>query len=173
MPAKRTAFSVDEKRALRAHHTANRELSQRDLCQWFEVSFGRPIRQATVSEVLSSRYCHLDEASSIQGSSKRQRLQAYPDLERILAAWILREEDKLILTRDIIRAKALSYWHQLPQYQGVAPPIFSDGWLSNFKARHGITSRRRHGEARSVDEGVMAAGLVRLQSGGDIGTSSR
>ncbi|KAH9110825.1 hypothetical protein AeMF1_014507 [Aphanomyces euteiches] len=41
---------------------------------------------------------------------------------------------------------------------------FSNGWLSRFQARHGIKSRRTHGEAASVfDENVMN-GRTTLQS---------
>jgi hypothetical protein len=56
MPAKRAAFSIDEKVALRKHSQQDRSLSQKDLVIWFEESFGKPIRQPTVSEILSSKY---------------------------------------------------------------------------------------------------------------------
>jgi hypothetical protein len=84
MPAiKRVSFSVDEKIALRKQHALNPQLSQQGFCKWFEESFGKPIRQATVSEVLSSRYSHLDllQITPAQASVKKQRPQAYPDLE--------------------------------------------------------------------------------------------
>ena len=61
MPPKRTTFTADEKRALRAHHIKEPKLSQHALATWFEAKFSKHIRQATVSEVLSSRYSHLDE----------------------------------------------------------------------------------------------------------------
>jgi hypothetical protein len=85
MPPKRTAFTVDEKIALRAHHAQYPSLSQKALSQWFEESFGKPIRQNTVSEVLSQRYSHINsDLEPVQRASKKQRLQAYPDLERAL-----------------------------------------------------------------------------------------
>lgn len=60
-PIKRIAFTVDEKVALRKQHAQNPELSQKALCKWFEESFGKPIRQGTVGEVLSTRYSHFDK----------------------------------------------------------------------------------------------------------------
>ena len=38
--------------------------------------------------------------------------------------------------------------------------MFSDGWLGNFKRRHGIKQFKRYGEAASVDHTGMAAELV-------------
>ncbi|KAM0721559.1 hypothetical protein Q7P37_002484 [Cladosporium fusiforme] len=140
MPGKRAAFSVDERKALRAHYAANSGLSQRALCDY------------------------LDEASLLPGSRKRQRLQAYPDLERMLQEWVVREQNSLTLTGDVVRAKAQFFWNQLPQYDGLPVPAFSDGWISRFKARSLISSRRRHGEAANVDKGAMAADLARVQA---------
>ena len=76
MPAtKRAAFTANEKVALRRQHAEQPSLSQKGLCEWFEESFGKPIRQATVSEVLSERYRHLDEhITPLQGAVKKQRL---------------------------------------------------------------------------------------------------
>jgi len=83
---KRVAFTVDEKVALRKQHTLNPALSQKRLCEWLKESFGKPIRQATISEVLSSRYSHLDEQiTPSQAASKKQRLAAYPALEHALS----------------------------------------------------------------------------------------
>lgn len=80
-PIKRIAFPVDEKVALRKQHAQNPELSQKALCKWFEESFGKPIRQGTVSEVLSTRYSHLDkQITPSQAASKKRRLQPYPAL---------------------------------------------------------------------------------------------
>jgi hypothetical protein len=164
MPAiKRVAFTVDEKVALRKQHAELPSLSQRELCTWFEESFGKPIRQATVSEVLSERYQHLDEQiTPSQAASKKQRLQAYPALEHALSQWLFAYEatPTLAITGDILKSKARQFWHRLPQYQGQQEPSFSDGWLGNFKRRHGIKQFKRHGEAASVDKAGMAAELV-------------
>ena len=43
-------------------------------------------------------------------------------------------------------------------------PQFSNGWLEKFKRRHNISERTRHGEASSVDEGLLAEQLVAVQA---------
>lgn len=39
MPPKRSAFTADQKRALRAYHIEELKLSQHALCQWFKDQF--------------------------------------------------------------------------------------------------------------------------------------
>jgi hypothetical protein len=115
MPAKRAAFSIDEKVALRKHSQQDRSLSQKDLAIWFEESFGKPIRQPTVSEILSSKYSHLDnDLAPAQLALKKQRLQDYPDLERALHQWVVCHQGKLTINADVVRAKAHFFWHRLP-----------------------------------------------------------
>jgi hypothetical protein len=165
MPPKRTAFTVDEKIALRAHHAQYPSLSQKALCQWFEESFGKPIRQNTVSEVLSQRYSHINsDLEPVQRASKKQRLQAYPDLERALHHFFIQAQDKIIINDAVVRAKAQSLWHRLPQYHGLEEPLWSNGWLFNFKQRHKIKQYTRHGEAASVSEVDIAMELAQIQA---------
>lgn len=159
MPVKRTAYTADEKRALRAHHAANKKLSQSGLCAWFAAKFGKPIRQPTVSEVLSSQYSYLDEELS-QPARKRFKQPAHPDLERMLADWHFRAQKDVTITGDVLREKAHQFWTRLPQYRNLKQPSWSDGWLDNFKKRHQIKGIRLHGEAASVDKHGMAAELV-------------
>jgi hypothetical protein len=61
MPSKRTAYTHQEKIAIREHHAQQPLPSQRHLWTWFEESLGKPIRQNRISEILSSRYSHLDK----------------------------------------------------------------------------------------------------------------
>jgi hypothetical protein len=175
MPApKRISFSVDEKIALRKQHALNPHLSQQGLCKWFEDSFGKPIRQATVSEVLSSRYSHLDllQITPAQASVKKQRPQAYPDLERALSQWLFAYRNTCspsdVVSAEVVKAEARFFWRQLPQCQGRQEPSFSDGWLANSKRRYGIKSWKRfaRGQATGVDEEAgVAADLVSEVSG--------
>jgi hypothetical protein len=165
---KRISFSVDEKVALRKQHALDPQLSQQGLCKWFEDSFGKPIRQATVSEVLSTRYSHLDllQVTPAQASVKKQRPQAYPDLERALSQWLFLYRNTCspsdLISAEVVKAKALFFWQHLPRYQGQREPSFSDGWLSNFKRRYGMKSWKRfaHGQAVGIDEDGPAADLV-------------
>jgi hypothetical protein len=43
-------------------------------------------------------------------------------------------------------------------------PQFSTGWLDDFKRKHGITERIRHGEAGLIDQALMAKQLVAVQA---------
>jgi hypothetical protein len=166
MPPKRTQFSLAEKAALRAHHAKHPALSQQQLREWFEVTTGKPITQGTVSQLLSSRYSSLDVDLKELKQPKRlkQRDQAYPVLESILADWVFHQQHKLIITGDLLKEKALWFWHRLPEYNGIAEPILSNGWIQRFNSRFSISSRLRHGEAGSVDEAAMAAELASIQA---------
>lgn len=49
--------------------------------------------------------------------------------------------------------KATEFWQNLPCYQGLSCPSWSEGQLTGFKARHNIKQRNQHGEAGSADLG--------------------
>lgn len=117
----------DEKVALRKQHAQNPELSQKALCKWFEELFGKPICQGTVSEVLSTRYSHLDKhITPSQAASKKQRLQAYPAPETAFS-WLLAQGATPVISGEALKAKARFFWHQIPQYQDQQEPSFRDG----------------------------------------------
>jgi hypothetical protein len=130
MPAiKRVAFSMDEKVALRKQQALDTQLSQQGFCKWFEESCSKPIRQATVREILSSRYSHINQQMTpAQASVKKQRPKAYPDLEHALSHWLFAYENSLSLTisGEVVKAKARFFWRLLPQYHGQQEPSFSD-----------------------------------------------
>jgi hypothetical protein len=94
----------------------------------------------------------------------KQRDQAYPVLESILADWVFHQQHKLIITSDLLKEKALWFWHRLPEYNGIAEPILSNDWIQRFKARFSISSRLRYGEAGSVNEAAIAAELASIQA---------
>ncbi|KAF0738522.1 hypothetical protein Ae201684P_019113 [Aphanomyces euteiches] len=91
-----------------------------------------------------------------------------PELEEQVMEWInLCEEWKVpIVTVATIRFKC----NEIRQKMQLENPLkntkldtlrFSNGWLSRFQARHGIKSRRTHGEEASVfDENVMNGSRV-------------
>lgn len=140
---------MDEKAALRKHHAEHPKVSQKDLRTWFEGSFNKPIRRATVSEILSDRYLHLDsQIARSQAVRKRQRLAAYTDLENALSQWFFACEasPSLITSGEALKAKATLFWHRLPQYQGQPVPSFSEGGLPILSA--GTTLGRLRATAR-------------------------
>ena len=70
---------------------------------------------------------------------------------RLGSGWVVEyEASGLTLSGDILREKATHFWQGLAEYAGMDCPKWSDGWLSGFKTRHKIKSRRQHGEAGSA-----------------------
>jgi hypothetical protein len=165
MPPKRTQFSLSEKASLRAYHEQHPHLTQPALAEWFEAHTGKPIRPNSVSEILSSRYTSLDSDQTKRPKLLKQRRAAYPVLERILSDWVYRQEQHLVISSDLIKGKARSFWPRIPEYNEIPIPDFSDGWVGKFKARHGLRYRPRHGEAGSAAElPNMAADLAIIQA---------
>lgn len=167
MPPKRTQFSIAEKAALRAHHEKHPDLTQPALAQWFEAQTGKPIRPNSVSEICSKRYTSLDSdpTGGLLAKRLKQRPCDYPVLERILSDWVYRQERYLIITGELIKEKARSFWPRIPEYNGIPTPEFTNGWVGRFKGRHGVRYRPRHGEAGSTEELLnMAANLANIQA---------
>lgn len=116
MPPKRIQYTLAEKAAIRAHYAQDPSLSQRALCQWFKAQSGKPIRQATISEILSDRFRSLDTDLTKQPKRVKVRDQAYPVLERILSAWFYRSERDLIISGEIVKEKARWFFKRIPEY---------------------------------------------------------
>lgn len=159
----RTAFTEAEKLALRQQHAQQPLLTQKELCTWFMSQYNKPIRQATVSEILSKRYSHFD-TNTVRPARKKQRGIHYTDLEAALAQWVVQNQQRVTINGDILRTRARWYWQRLPQYQGLPEPPFSNGWLAGFKERYNIKDRRRHGESAEVDDTQMMADIAILQT---------
>ena len=145
-------ITIEQRQALRRrfrnHQLQHRtKLSQKQLIQWFEATYGRKLTQGAVSQSLSARYAHLDQVVNEPPVREGQ----WPDLERILLMWQLSVEAKGGSTMGpMLKAKAKDIWRQLPQYSGKEEPQFSDGWLTRFKARYHIQHYRQHGEGAAV-----------------------
>ena len=163
MPQKRLPITAEQKAALRAHHRSTHPpLEYRELRAWFEQRYGRSVAASSVSEILSSRYDHLDQ-SNFQRSAKRQRVEKWPELELALIQWVRRVEDKVILTGDILKQKAEFFFSSIPKYDGAEMPRFSNGWLLGFKTRHSVKQYIHHGEAGSVDQPTVAYEIEQIQ----------
>ena len=63
------------------------------------------------------------------------------------------QKKKAIITRDILKAKAVEIWRGLPQYRGGAKemPPWSSGWLAGFKKRYKIKEYVYHREGASIE----------------------
>ena len=164
MAAKRQAFTTEEKIALRARKEECPILTQKELAVWFEEMFQKPIKQHTVSEWLSGRYSHLKDDAG-PPKAKKQRREKFPELERALSQWGIKHQGKGVVSGGILKQKALFFWQHLPQYSGLPPPNFSNGWLEGFKNRRGVKEFVLHGEAGSLSDEVVAAEVVGVVEG--------
>jgi hypothetical protein len=121
----------------------------------------------TISDTLSDRYSYLDDdRATVPTTRKRNTPARYPDVEAAIAQWMKdsqRASPLVVITSEAIRAKALQYFTELPQYHGLKTPTFSKGWFEKFKARKGIQSVNRHGEAASVDDASLLASMAQVR----------
>jgi hypothetical protein len=150
MPSRQT-ITAEQKVALRAQRKIYPNQSNLELRKWFEATFTRRIAPSSVSEILSSRFDSLDNHPP-HLKQNRRRVQAWPDLENALFAWVKQAEKRIIVSGEVIREKARFFWQNIALYEGKEMPTFSEGWLSRFKVRAGIKERVLHGEDASVND---------------------
>lgn len=159
----------DQKHALCEHHTAHPELSRRQLCEWATTEFllPRQLARTTLADMLAQ-----PELAPVFGLSRKASHAAHCTLlvERLLA-WKSRCElwkfsavpgaamrgkaEKI--RRELLREAATSIDTKLVRME------FSKGWLHRFQGRHGLKSRRVHGEAGPVNAVAVEEGQAMLQ----------
>lgn len=99
-------------------------------------------------------------ANPLAGQFKRVKEVLHKNLEDVLAAWVAtRQGNGETVTGPLIKAKAERFAEVL-RVEGMT---FSEGWLTGFKKRHGLSRRKRHGEAGSVDTRDAEEERKRLQ----------
>lgn len=83
-------------------------------------------------------------------TAKRARQTEHPEVTEMLDLWITKAMgDGIALTGEVLRQK----WTVFADMVGVPDDErlnLSEGWLTSFKARHGLKDMKRHGEAGSV-----------------------
>ncbi|KAJ5721892.1 mariner-Tc1 transposon family protein [Penicillium malachiteum] len=146
----RSAISVEQKKALRAYKRDNPTKSNISISNWFKSTFQRPIALSSVSEILSKRYAFLDEQHQRQLAQQRFRREHWPELEDVLFQWIQHAERHITITSATLREKAEFFWKNLPNYEDLEMPTFSNGWLQGFQQRRGIKSFKQFGELASA-----------------------
>lgn len=165
-PAKkrRIAIKDSQRKALRDWYNddSNGKQSLASSSQWWKDKYGYALNIATCSEILSSKFAHLDAGPVLVWKDRaRETPHDWPALEEALFEWIKRyETGHNTLNGEIIRVKATQFWERLPEYQGKPIPKFSNGWLDNFKHRHNIRQRNQHGEAASADRSEHTAEIM-------------
>ncbi|CAK5279727.1 unnamed protein product [Mycena citricolor] len=99
-------------------------------------------------------------------SLKRERVVTSPEVDRGLGLWALDMEQK---NRAVTGAMLIEQRKRLEIALNVPEErrLRGTGWLESFKKAHGLSERRRHGEAGSVDLAAVEVErkrLVRLTS---------
>lgn len=75
----------------------------------------------------------------------------FPNLERCLLTWFKESRDQNVpIGGNILKEKALRYAESL----GIKDFKASEGWLTNFKKRHGLSFRKLCGESAAVEDEV-------------------
>ena len=116
-------------------------------------------------ESLSAKYSYLEaEDLALIETRQRARIAQWPELERALYQWTIRYESLVPISGKLLKAQATKLWQKLPQYQEMEVPIFSNGWLRNFKARHQIKARYTHGEAASIQEDAFTEQIAAIKA---------
>ncbi|KAJ5213926.1 hypothetical protein N7449_001095 [Penicillium cf. viridicatum] len=134
-PSKRPALGISgtQKQALRVWaQSQNPRPSQSQCSAWFERTYGRSLSQSTISTILSNKFDHLDAGPA--STLRRQLAPQWPLLETPLYEWLASQESTP--TADVIITRAREIWNQIPEYQTLPLPHFSNGWLNRFKKRY-------------------------------------
>ena len=80
---------------------------------------------------------------------KRQAKAKHEKMEKATFLWFTSMRAKNVcITQDILAKKAKEFGDQL----GVTDFAYSNGWVTRFKRRYGISSRVISGESAGVDE---------------------
>ncbi|UYV71441.1 hypothetical protein LAZ67_8003210 [Cordylochernes scorpioides] len=96
------------------------------------------------------------------GSSKRQRVGKFSDLEDALFNWFTQKRaNNIIITDDLLREKAKKLGEHLDVPENFA---YSSGWLQRFKGRFHISQRRLCGEGASISPAIIDEHLTNLNS---------
>jgi hypothetical protein len=136
----RISFIDIERQGLRAHHQKYPATSRPALASWFELQFGRRINVSSVHDILSNKYAYLDNAEAT-GATRKQRGPQWRDLEDALFKWWQEEQPRRPTGKEL-KEKATELWWLIPACQGKNVPSFSDGWLTNWRTRHGLAQPR-------------------------------
>lgn len=127
-----------------------------------EVALKYGITKSTLTTILKAKDKLQNNASRFAPDRKRLREAAYPDLENAVLLWLKRaRSSNLPINGPILREKA----EELSLRLGIEDFKCSDGWISRFKERHGLSFKTVSGEAAVVDEAVSSDWRqTRLQS---------
>jgi hypothetical protein len=141
-------------------------MTQEKLRHWAKKEFNlkQLPSQSTISRIVNKKRGIPDALDDRNRELKRKRIVKSPELDKILAEWILqRQENRVCLTWSLIQAKAKNFADQLGLSESERPG-FSDGWLHKFLERHGLRTIVMSGESGSADVTAMIAALPHIRA---------
>jgi hypothetical protein len=152
-PKPRIAFTDIERQRLRLYHRSYPSLTPHQLASWFESEYGRKVSNSSVYDILSDKYAYLDNTEATDAVRKKKGPQ-WAELEDALFKWWQEVQPRDVTGREL-KTKANNLWQMLPACHGKKVPLFSDGWLSNWRTRHGLSQckRSKHIEIGSSEVG--------------------
>lgn len=119
--------------------------TQDDLANWASMTFDVTVGRSTVGKIVSDQTVQIPP----NPEQKRRRTSRYPELEMALYEFVLEYQEKTSITDMIILEKAKKLFMDMNIQDEELK--FSNGWLTRFKKRHGISLRKLHGESASVE----------------------
>jgi hypothetical protein len=159
-PRQRKCFTDRERQRLRLYHRNHPGATPHQLASWFEGEFGRRVSDSSVYDILSAKYAYLDTTEATDAVRKKKGPQC-PELEEELYKWWQEVQPREANGREL-RTKANEIWQNLPAYHREKAPSFSDGWLSNWRARYGLTQFSRATDLNRVS--FEAKKMEKIQS---------
>ncbi|CAB0042470.1 unnamed protein product [Trichogramma brassicae] len=143
-PRKLKCLSIGEKFNL-IKELEKGQLSKKEVAKKFDI------KPSTLSGILKNKEDVLKAFETESPNRKRKRGAEYDDIEEALIVWFEQaRQNNIPISGPIIQEKALSYAKLFNNDQFQA----SDGWLNNFKKRHGIVFRKLCGESADVSNDI-------------------
>lgn len=144
---KRTNFTLKEK--IEIVNAAKKEPNQSKLAREISKKWGVEVKRTTVKSILSKKNA-IEAAIKVGVPSKSMKLRPAhdPKLDAGVLMWLKQARGQsLPVSGDLIKEKAM----KLAELMHIPNFMASNGWLDNFKKRHGITFKTVQGEAGVVD----------------------
>ena len=146
--SRRTTLSLKEKIKLLNDIEKEANKSHRSLSKTFGLSKSYIGKILAAKDTLKSDWAQCTENGD--GSKNRKRFREGKDneVDEALKLWFTDARNRgLPCSGPLLRAKA----EDLAKNLGKTDFVASDGWLSRWKARHGILYKKMHGEKQDAD----------------------
>lgn len=154
-------LTIEQKRILLAMSETMPSATR--LAAWATDNFplARPLTEGSVRYLLKHKE-QLPNAPDAYDQLHNLRRATILAFDALLVELIEDFDDEDTVTGDVAIVLARYLAERLHIHPTVRPK-FSQGWLQKFKNRNGLSFRRRHGEAASVNAETVRAGQERIQ----------